>query len=102
MESENLHFQKMSTENARFPIFCGVSQQRTTTTPQKHARHPHLSFIFNFSVITLMFLYWKQRQAFKKPFSNEYLANKKLVAHPACFRNILQPPITDSLLFASL
>jgi hypothetical protein len=35
------------------------------------------------------------------PFSNECLANKVLVAHPACFHDVLQPPITDSLLFAS-
>jgi hypothetical protein len=36
------------------------------------------------------------------PFSNEYLANKELVARPPCFRDVLQPPIPDSLLFASL
>jgi hypothetical protein len=36
-----------------------------------------------------------------EPFSNEYLAIKELVARPACFRDILQPPITDSLCFAS-
>jgi hypothetical protein len=35
-------------------------------------------------------------------FANEYLANKELVVRPPCFRVILQPPITDSLLFASL
>jgi hypothetical protein len=37
-----------------------------------------------------------------EPFSNGNLANKELVARPACFRDVLQTPINDSLLFASL
>jgi hypothetical protein len=60
-------------------------------------------------MISLMFFYLKQRQAFKKPlevspnhFQMEKLANKELIARPPCFRDVLQPPITDSLLFASL
>jgi hypothetical protein len=37
-----------------------------------------------------------------EPFSNGILANKELVARPACFHDVLQPPMTDSLLFAYL
>jgi hypothetical protein len=37
-----------------------------------------------------------------EPFSNGKLANKELVARPACFHDVLQLPITNSLRFASL
>jgi hypothetical protein len=34
-----------------------------------------------------------------EPFSNGKLANKELVACPTCFRDVLQPPMTDEMVY---
>jgi hypothetical protein len=68
-------------------------------TQRKHAPSPlFLHDYFNVPLLETKASI-KANGSVAEPFSN---GNLLLVACPACFRNVLQPPITDSLLFASL
>jgi hypothetical protein len=61
-----------------------------------------LHYYFNVPLLETKASIEKANGSVAEPFSNGKLAEKELVAHPAHFRDDLQPPITNSLRFASL
>jgi hypothetical protein len=70
---------------------CSSSQKnakkrRTTTTPRKHASKSSLLY---FSITTLIFLYWKQRQVLKKPLqvSQNHSQHITCALHHKCMPN---------------
>ena len=56
--------EKFSAHNLRTSVLCKCMPN--INAPRQH-QHACKSSLLHFSMITLMFLYWKQRQAFKKP-----------------------------------
>jgi hypothetical protein len=99
---EKLYAQNLCTSSQTH-----AKKQRTTTTPQKHACKSSLLYFlhdsFNVPLLETKTSIKKPMEVTQNHFQMENWQRRSLlhVWHLACFRDILQPPITNSLLFAS-